>query len=90
MKTRSQPQRADDGRRFSGWMMGVGIAWGLAAVLLGPIVLAGSVLAAWVAIAVSLSIYRTRLRLAIGLISGAALLWPWYWSWLVETTVPVW
>ena len=33
--------------------------------------------AAWLAIAIGLAVYRTRRRLAIGIVGGIAVIWPW-------------
>lgn len=63
-----------DGRVFSTWMLGCSLFVGNAAYLL--LVWMFVIPPAWLGIAVSLCIYRTRRRVLLGTVGGVLMLWP--------------
>ena len=64
------------GRQFGSWMLGCGVVLGNCAWVAAPYSVA-VLPAAWLAIVIGLSVYRTRRRLLIGVIGGISAIWPW-------------
>lgn len=84
----TNPPETNEGRVFTAWMLGCAIVVGNLAFLFGPLVFVGSVVASWVAISVSLCMFRTQRRVLLGLLSVAVSVWPWIYSNLLDRPIP--